>query len=128
MGDYNIAQWVEKIFTEDELLTVLDVYNEHTNSNVTLALAPFISHEALKTVFAETVNRIRQGQFSITSEEVRTIERIADKLDEDQYWLDMTTIGSNYRTEYNTVTEEVKHIDRRYDDDYEIFRNVRSTL
>jgi hypothetical protein len=126
MGDYNIHQWIEKIFTDKDCEDILTIYNAHTGENLSLALLPFLSHETLESVLHDVKMNVR-AQLGDDHSALMLVESLLRKLDVDSYWLDMTTLGMPYRREYNTVTEMHREVDR-FENDDEIFGNVRKTL
>ncbi len=128
MGDYNIHQWLEKIFNDWEAENLMLRYNALTGSNITLALLPFLSHEALTAALHRHQTDMRLNN-QTPSEDPSVLDDYLRKLDPDEYWVDMTTIGDRWRIEYNTVTEERRELENdRLAIHAEIFGNVRKTL
>lgn len=112
----NIHQFVEKVFTDEECEQLVEFYNESGASPISLGLLPFVNHAAMITA-------LRTCEFKLNATYTKDdgITRLLEKLDLENYWVDITTISDSKRTEYNTVTEEYRYLNYG---GINLFRNV----
>lgn len=113
----NLADYVLKVLTDDDCKDLTDLYNGSTGSNIHVGMLPFVSLDTIKSLLKSRIQWLQQtfgsngralngsGIDYIADAEIKKLEQLLAKLDEDAYWVGVATIEAGYIKEYNTVTE-----------------------
>lgn len=105
LTDVTMHQFIEKMLTEDECNLLIRIYNSATGQNIHLGTLPFLRLYAMRKALKHMIDR----DFLASQVSYPEVEELYKRLDEDQYWVDMSTL-SDYpnRRMYNTVTCEYR--------------------